>query len=82
VEVATLCSRLVQFGITARHLKTFRTTADREAGLLEQVLAPVLRSRRPERRQAALDDLQALAELSRELSQLLFWRDLRRLASS
>jgi DNA-binding transcriptional MerR regulator len=82
VEVATLCSRLVQFGITARHLKTFRTTADREAGLLEQMLAPVLRSRQPERRQAALDDLQALAELSRELSQLLFWRDLRRLASS
>jgi DNA-binding transcriptional MerR regulator len=82
VEVATLCSRLLQFGITARHLKTFRTTADREAGLLEQVLAPVLRSRHPERRRAALDDLQALAELSRELSQLLFWRDLRRLASS
>ena len=82
VEVAALCSRLVQFGITARHLKTFRTTADREAGLLEQLLAPVLRSRRPERRQAALDDLQSLAELSRELSALLFWRDLRRLASS
>jgi DNA-binding transcriptional MerR regulator len=82
VEVATLCSRLVQFGITARHLKTFRTTADREASLLEQVLAPLLRSRHPERRQAALDDLQALAELSRELSQHLFWRDLRRLASS
>jgi DNA-binding transcriptional MerR regulator len=82
VEVAALCSRLVQFGIAARHLKTFRTTADREAGLLEQVLAPVLRSRRPERRQAALDDLQSLAELSRELSQLLFWRDLRRLAAT
>jgi DNA-binding transcriptional MerR regulator len=81
-EVAALCSRLVQFGITARHLKTFRTTADREAGLIEQVLAPVLRARNPERRQTALEDLQSLAELSRELSQLLFWRDLRRLAAS
>jgi DNA-binding transcriptional MerR regulator len=80
-EVAALCARLVRFGISARHLKTFRTTADREAGLIEQVLAPVLRARNPDRRRAALDDLQSLAELSRELSQLLFWRDLRRLAA-
>jgi len=38
------------------------------------------RSTEPEA--AGLDDLQTLAELSQELSQLLFWRDLRQLASS
>jgi hypothetical protein len=43
-------------------------------------VAPALRSRNPERRKAGLDDLQALAEASQELSQLLFWRELRQLA--
>jgi hypothetical protein len=48
--------------------------------LLEAVVAPALRSRNPERRQAGLDDLETLAGLSLELSQLLFWRSLRALA--
>ena len=56
--------------------------ADREAGLLEQLVAPALRSRNPERRKAGLEDLQTLAELAQELSQLLLWRDLRRMAGS
>ncbi|HEX6679525.1 MAG TPA: MerR family transcriptional regulator [Gaiellaceae bacterium] len=80
VEVAMTCAKLSRYGISARHLRTFRTAADREAGLLEQIVAPALRSRNPERRQAALDELQNLAELAQELSQLLFWRDLKQLA--
>ena len=44
-------------------------------------MAPALRSRNPERRQAGLEDLRALAELAQELSQLLFWRDVRELAA-
>ena len=80
VEVAATCAKLARYGISARHLRTFRTAADREAGLLEQIVAPALRSRNPERRQAALDELQNLAELAQELSQLLFWRDLKQLA--
>jgi DNA-binding transcriptional MerR regulator len=80
VEVAVTCAKLARYGISARHLRTFRTAADREAGLLEQIVAPSLRSRNPERRQAALDELQNLAELAQELSQLLFWRDLKQLA--
>ena len=66
-----------RFGIAPRHLRAFRTAADREAGLLEAVVAPALRSRKPERRQAGVEDLQTLAELAQELSQLLFWRELR-----
>jgi DNA-binding transcriptional MerR regulator len=80
VEVAVTCAKLSRYGISARHLRTFRTAADREAGLLEQIVAPALRSRNPERRQAALDELQNLAELAQELSQLLFWRDLKQVA--
>ena len=79
-EIAAACGRLAQFGIDARHLRTFRNSAGREAGLLEQLVAPALRSRNPERRKTGLDDLQALAEASQELSRLLFWRELRLLA--
>jgi DNA-binding transcriptional MerR regulator len=80
VDVAATCAKLARYGISARHLRTFRTAADREAGLLEQIVSPALRSRNPERRQAGLDELQNLAELAQELSQLLFWRDLKQLA--
>jgi DNA-binding transcriptional MerR regulator len=80
IEIAATCAKLARFGVSARHLRTFRTGADREAALLEQVVAPALRSRSPDRRQAGLDELQALAELAQELSQQLFWRNLRQLA--
>ncbi len=79
-EIAAACGRLAQFGIDARHLRTFRNSAGREAGLLEQLVAPALRSRNPERRKSGLEDLQSLAEASQELSRLLFWRELRTLA--
>jgi DNA-binding transcriptional MerR regulator len=77
VEIALLCGRLASYGIDPRHLRAFRMSADREAGLLEAVVAPALRARNPERRQAGIEELQTLAELAQQLSQLLFWRELR-----
>ena len=77
VDVAAACSRLARFGIDARHLRAFRTAAGRQSALLEQLVAPALRSRNPERRKSALDDLETLAAVSQELAQLLFMRDLR-----
>ena len=79
VEVVAACARLARFGVGPRNLRSFRTGADREAGLLEQIVAPALRSRNPERRHTALEDLETLAALAQELSQLLFWRALRSL---
>jgi DNA-binding transcriptional MerR regulator len=81
-DIAIACAKLARFGVAPRHLRTFRTSASREAGLVEALVAPALRSRNPERRSAGLEDLQSLGELSQELNQLLLWRDLRRLASS
>jgi len=77
-----VCAQLASYGIGPRNLRAFRTSADREASLLEQLVAPTLRGRNPERREAALDDLRALAELGQELSQLLFWRALKHVAST
>ena len=78
VDVAHLCSRLAEFGVGPRHLRTLRTSADRTAGLIEAVTAPALRARSPERRKAGIEDLRALGELAQELSNLLLWRQLRR----
>jgi DNA-binding transcriptional MerR regulator len=80
-DIAAACGRLARFGIAPRHLRGFRSAADREAGLIEQVTGPALRARSPERRRAGLEDVESLAELTEELSQLLFRRALRRLAS-
>jgi DNA-binding transcriptional MerR regulator len=82
VDIAQACGRLAHYGIAPRHLRAFRTAADREAGLIEQVVGPALRSRNPERRRTGTEDLEALGALGAELSQLLSWRALRRLASS
>jgi DNA-binding transcriptional MerR regulator len=40
--------QLAGFGIEPRHLRAFRNAADREAGLVEQVVAPLRRQRGPE----------------------------------
>jgi MerR family regulatory protein len=81
VAIAAVCAQLQRYGLSGRHLRPFRSGADREAGLLEQVVAPALRARNPERRQGGLEDLQELSALALELSQLLFWRALRKVAT-
>ena len=78
-EIAAACEALAQFGIGARNLRAFRTAADRESSLLEAVTAPALRSRSAERRQAALTDLQRLAQSAQELADLLLRRNVRQL---
>jgi DNA-binding transcriptional MerR regulator len=80
-EIAALCAQLGGYGMSARHLRTFQTSAERNAALLGQITAPALHGRRLERRQAGLEELRALGELTQELSQLLLWRSIRRLAA-
>ena len=79
VDIAAACEALARVGIDARNLRAFRTAADRESGLLQTVIAPALRSRNAERRQAALGDLQRLAQSAGELADLLLRRNVRRL---
>src|SRR6476659_7945592 len=71
---------LARYGVAARHLKAFRSAVGREAGLLEQILAPSLRSSNADRREAGLEELEALAELTSDLTHLLLVRDLRDVA--
>src|SRR6478735_710609 len=77
VDIVIICQRLARYGVAARHLKAFRSAVGREAGLLEQILAPSLRSSNADRREAGLEELEALAELTSDLTHLLLVRDLR-----
>jgi len=79
-DIALACAKIARHGIDARHLRAFRTAAGRQSALLEQVVAPALRSRNLERRAAALEDLEGLAVVAQELAQLLLMRDLREVA--
>jgi DNA-binding transcriptional MerR regulator len=76
-DIAAVSARLSRFGIDARHLRTFLTGTGRQATLVEQLVAPGLRSRNAERRKGALEDLESLARLAQELSHLLLLRELR-----
>jgi len=79
-EIIRAVSELARFGVGGRNLKVFRTSADREAALLQQILAPALRSHNAERRKEAIETLENLAEVASHLKHLLLIRDLRRIA--
>ena len=63
VEIASAAGGFLRAGVDARHLRAWRTSVEREAGLYEQLILPVLRQRNPQARgnaAAHLDELDAL----------------------
>lgn len=48
VAIARAAAELARFGIQPRHLRPFKLAAEREAGLVDQVVAPLRRQRSPE----------------------------------
>jgi DNA-binding transcriptional MerR regulator len=80
-EIVRATTELSRYGVAGRNLRVFRTSAEREAALLQQILAPSLRSRNPERRREAVEALENLAAVASHLKHLLLVRDLRRIAT-
>jgi DNA-binding transcriptional MerR regulator len=78
-EIIAAVAELARYGVGGRNLRVFRSSADREASLLQQILAPALRSRNPERRKEAVDALENLAAVATHLKHLLLIRDLRKI---
>jgi DNA-binding transcriptional MerR regulator len=64
VTVARLVADLGRFGLEPRHLRAMKAAADREAGLVEQVVAPLRRHRNPQTRAHAEATTKELAALS------------------
>ncbi len=71
VELAMTARALTDFGIEPRHLRAFRAAADRETGLLHQIVGPVARQRDPDAAARAEDLLREMAGLSVRLHALL-----------
>ena len=65
--VAKTVAEMARFGIEARHLRPFKAAADREIGLVEQVVMPLVRQRGPEARARADEVTRELAALSVKL---------------
>ena len=82
LEIVRAAAELSKFGVGGRNLRVFRTSADREAALLEQLLSAQLRSRSQARRKEAVENLESLAAVCGHLKHLLLVRDLRRLKSA
>jgi len=67
LSVAELMDGFARFGIEPRHLRIYKNSAEREAGLFQQVIVPLLKQRNPEARQRAIDALEELSQLGERL---------------
>lgn len=79
IAIAEVAWRFNEIGIDIRHLKSWKTSADREVSLFEQRILPLLRQRNPAAREEALNMLMELMELGAQLRSALIVRDIARL---
>ncbi len=79
VVVATAAGELAAFGIEPRHLRAFKTAADREIGLVEQIVSPIRRSREDGAEGRAVQAIEEIAALSLRLHATLVRTGLRSL---
>lgn len=71
LAVAKAAAGFLQFGVEARHLRPFKSAAEREAGLFEQIVLPLLKQRNPAARRQAGETLLQLGTLGEELRSAL-----------
>jgi DNA-binding transcriptional MerR regulator len=77
--IAQAARELAGFGLEPRHLRAFKAAADREVGLVEQVVAPVRRGRDASASARAEEAISEIAALSIRLHATLVKAGLRRL---
>ena len=65
--VARLAAGFARHGVEARHLKMYKTAAERESGFYEQVIMPLIKQRNPASRRQALDTLAELSQLGGDM---------------
>ena len=75
-------AQLARMGLRPKNLRILKSAADRETGLIEQVLLPSLRSHRPEKRREALEQLDDIIQATTQLRQLLLARGVRLLTAT
>jgi DNA-binding transcriptional MerR regulator len=75
--IATTARELAEFGFEPRHLRAFKTAADREVGMVEQVVAPQKRGRDTAAHARAEETVSEIAALSVRLHATLVKAGLR-----
>jgi hypothetical protein len=65
--IVHLASAFARHGVEARHLRAYKGAAEREAGMVQQVIMPLMRQRNPEAREAAARAVEELSQLGGEL---------------
>lgn len=78
LQVARLAAGFARRGVEARHLRMYRTSAEREAAMFEQLVSPLLKQKRSEARDEAVEILDELSELSDDLRAVMVRLSLRR----
>ena len=71
LEVATIAKHFLDAGFDARHLRGWKVAADREAGLFEQMIQPLLRQRNPQAREQAREQLTDMERVGQLRSALM-----------
>ena len=65
--VARIAGGFARHGVEARHLRMYKTAAEREAGFYEQVVLPLVKQRNPTARRQAVETLEHLSQLGEGL---------------
>ncbi len=75
--IATTVVQMAEYGLEPRHMRAYRSAADREVGLFEQVVTPLVRQRGAEAQARAQETVRELAALSVRLHAALVQAGLR-----
>lgn len=67
VPVVEACRTFLDHGIEVRHLRMYKIAAEREAGVFEQLIMPLLKQRNPDARARAADTVRTLADVGEQL---------------
>jgi hypothetical protein len=75
--IARTAAGFLQHGIEARHMRTYKVATDREAGLFEQIVLPLLKQRNPDAKRRATETVVELIRLGDDMRRVLLQRELR-----
>jgi DNA-binding transcriptional MerR regulator len=78
--IAQTAAGFLQHGIEARHMRSYKVAVDREAGLFEQIVLPLLKQRNPQARERARETVAELVRLGQQMREVLLSRELRDVA--
>jgi DNA-binding transcriptional MerR regulator len=75
--IARTAAGFLEHGIEARHIRSYKVAVEREAGLFEQIVLPLLKQRNPEAKRRATQTVAELMRLGDDMRSVLLRRGLR-----